>query len=120
MSKSRHSYDDFEELDTNEYPVCGIGKFESEPPWVPALWDRAMGGFSDVSVHDGSMVIDGFRLDDGLAALTGLEAAEDRYVCLWSDDQGFVSHMVMTQDELYACEGMDVGEFDDLGGESGF
>lgn len=119
MSKSfNRDFDD--EYDTTEYGlISNPGKFESEPAWVPALWDRAMGGFSDVSVHDGSMAIDGFRLDSALAALTGLEPDPSKLVCLWSDDNGFVSHMLMTEDELYACEGMD---FDDIefGGESGY
>ena len=127
--------DDFEDLDTNEYPVqvSGNGKFEGEPPWIPQLWDRVMSGFSDVSVHDGSMAIDAFRLDSGLASLTGLTADPDKYVCLWSDDNGFVSHMVMSEEELYACEGMpvedegfidymenDTFEYDEIGGEGGY
>lgn len=125
MSKSNHVTPD-DEYDTNEYGVISNpGKFESEPPWVPQLWDRVMSGFSDVSVHDGSMAIDAFRLDSGLAALTGLEPDPDRFVCLWSDDNGFVSHMLMSEDELYQCEGMPVEdegfhEYMEMGGESGF
>jgi hypothetical protein len=70
-----------------------------------------MSGFSDVSVHDGSMAIDGFKLTESMAALTGLEANPDNYICLWSDDHGFVSHMVMTEEMLLGCE------TDDYGGE---
>lgn len=133
MGKTYKDYEDFEELDTNEYGVIkNPGKFEGEPAWVPQLWDRAMNGFSDISVHDGSMAIDGFRLDSGLAALVGLDADPKRYVCLWSSDDGFVSHMLMTEEELHACEGMpvedegfldymseDTFEYHDLGGEGG-
>lgn len=102
-------FEDFDELDTNEYGIIkNPGKFEGEPGWLPQLWDRVQSGFSDVSVHDGSMVIDAFRLDSGLASLTGLDENPTNFVCLWSDDNGFVSHMVMTEEELYACEGMPV------------
>ncbi len=109
MSRTRSR--DFDTDDTDFTVTNGIimnpGKFEQEPSWVPMLWDRVLGGFSDVSVHDGTMAIDAFRLDSNLAALTGLEPSPGRVLCLWSDDNGFVNHMVMTEDELHACEGQD-------------
>lgn len=132
MSKTFHDNDFDDELDTDEYGVIvNPGKFEGEPSWVKQLWDRALSGFSDETVHDGSMAIDAFKLDAGLAALTGLDASPDHYICLWSDDNGSVNHMLMTQDQLFACEGMPVEDEGfheymendntiDLGGESGY
>lgn len=107
------------------------GKFEGEPSWIPMLWDRALAGFSDVSVHDGSMAIDGFKLDSNMAILTGLEPKPGHFLCLWSDDQGFISHMIMSEEQLHDCEGMDIGAGDyvnyddpfdgpDIGGEAGY
>lgn len=132
MSKTFHN-DDFEdEFDTDEYGIISNpGKFEGEPSWVTQLWDRALGGFADETVHDGTMAIDAFKLDANLATLTGLDASPDHYICLWSDDNGFVNHMLMTQDQLFACEGMPVEDEGfleymendnhiDLGGESGY
>lgn len=125
----RPKFDDEFECDDRNL-ITSPGKFEAEPAWVPLLWDRVMSGFSDESVHDGSMAIDGFNLTPEIAALTGLEAHPDRLVCLWSDDQGFVSHMIMTREEFNQCEGFDIGEGDycnsladfdyDYGGEAGF
>lgn len=97
------TYDDEYEYDLSEN-IKSPGKFEGNPPWVPLLWDRVMSGFSDISLHDGTMAIDAFRLDKEIAALTGLEADPGRYVALWSSDDGFVSHMVMSEDEINACE----------------
>lgn len=96
--------DNFEDEATGQYTPVPSG----DPEWVSQLWDRVQGGFSDVSVHDGSMVIDAFRLDSGLASLTGYAENPNNYVCLWSDERGFVSHMIMTEQELYQCEGMPV------------
>lgn len=85
-----------------------LGKFESEPDWVELLWDRVLSGFSDKSVYDGSLAIDGFRLDAEIAALTGYDLDETKMVCLWENDQGFVSHAVLSEVQLDECEGMDV------------
>ncbi len=114
------SFDDDFEYDESDN-IVSPGKFEQEPAWVPLLWDRVLSGFSDVSLHDGSMAIDAFKLDDGIAALTGMQADPTRYVALWESDNGFVTHMLMTKDELDACEPCDA-DFDgyDLGGESDY
>lgn len=109
--------------------IVSPGKFEGEPAWILTLWDMVLGGMADVSVHDGTMAIDGFELDERTAALVGMEARPGHYVCLWSDDQGFVSHIVMSEQELNNCEGFDVPDGDsdlfvdsdfDYGGESGY
>lgn len=90
--------------------ITNPGKYEGEPSWVPTLHELVMAGMADHSVHDGSMAIDAFELDADTARLTGLDARADVYVCLWTDDQGFVNHMLMTENELFACEGFDVEE----------
>lgn len=84
------------------------GKFEGEPEWILTLWEMVMSGMADESVHDGSTAYDAFKLDAKTAALTGYPQRNDAYVVLWSDSQGFVSHMTMTEDQLFACEGFDV------------
>jgi len=114
-------YDD--EYDYNESNnITSKGKFEGCPAWVPMLWDRALSGFSDVSVHDGTMAIDAFKLDENIASLTGLEPDPNRYVALWESDDGFVTHMVMTEAELHNVEcALDDDDFGflDFGGEGG-
>lgn len=87
-----------------------IGKFEGEPHWVELLWERALSGFSDEQVYDGSLQIDGFKIDANISELTGYDIDETRYVCLWENDDGFVSHMVLSYDELISCEGFHVEE----------
>jgi hypothetical protein len=108
------------------------GKFESEPSWVELLWDLAMAGFSDKTVHDGSLTFDGFVIDYKMAELTGYSEDPDRYIVLWENDDGFVSHTVLSSQELDNIEGFDLDEdtghwmpgidpeFDELGGEDGF
>jgi hypothetical protein len=114
--------------------MSGLGKFEGEPHWVELLWDRALSGFSDKNVCDGSLVIEGFALTAEIASLTGYDENPFKYVCLWENDQGFVSHTVLTETQLDECEGMDVDwldeptseyyvagvdeEWDELGGET--
>lgn len=94
--------------------IVSPGKFEGEPEWILKLYEMVMDGRADESVHDGSMVIDAFRLDASMARLTGLDAQPDHYVCIWSDDAGFVSHKVMSETQLFECEGMIPHEnFDD-------
>lgn len=107
-----------------------FGKFEGEPFWVELLWDRALSGFSDMNVWDGTNAIDGFRLDAEIAALTGYDVDHGRYVCLWENDQGFVSHTTLSYQELIDCEGFELDtptedftpgvdpDFDEMGGES--
>lgn len=105
-----------------------VGKFEGEPSWVELLWQRACSGFSDECVYDGSLQFDGFKIDASIAELTGYDLDETRYIVLWENDQGFVSHDTMTYDELISCEGfsveqpttdyMPLDEYSDLGGES--
>jgi hypothetical protein len=90
--------------------IVSPGKFEGEPAWVPTLHELVLAGMADHSVHDGSMAIDAFELDADTARMTGLDARPGVYVCLWTDDQGFVNHMIMTENELFACEGFDVEE----------
>ena len=113
------------EIDVDDYKfdengiITTPGKFQGEPGWILQLWEKVMGGFADESVHDGSTAYDAFKLTDEMALLTGYPARSDAYVVLWSDDKGFVSHMTMTEDMLFACEGNDtteyfvVDEFDD-------
>lgn len=113
MSKSNR-FDPDADYTVTDGLIANPGKFQGEPFWLPMLWDRVMNGFSDKSVHDGSMAIDGFRLDANLCALTGMDVAPGSFLCLWSDDQGFVSHMVMTEQELNDCEGFDLGAGDYL------
>lgn len=113
-------YDDEYEVSEDSNSIVSPGQFEGNPPWVPLLWDRVLSGFSDISLHDGSMAIDAFVLDNEIAALTGLSPDPTRFVALWKSDDGFVTHMVMSKDELDACEPGDTDEFDylDFGGEA--
>jgi hypothetical protein len=103
----------------NNGVITNPGKFEGEPPWVPLLWDRVLSGFSDKSVHDGTMAIDAFALDDSIAALTGMRPTPGSFIALWSSDDGFVSHMIMSEDELDQCEGFDVPDFEEMEFDSG-
>lgn len=90
--------------------IVSPGKFEGEPEWVVTLWEMVLNGMADESVHDGTMVIDAFKLDAEMARITGLEPSREHYVCLWSSDQGFVSHKVLTETQLFECEGFVVTE----------
>ena len=92
--------------------IVSPGKFEGEPEWMPDLWDRILGGFSDVSLHDGTTAYDAFRLTDEIAALTGYRARPDTYVVIWSDEKGFISHMTMDQGALDAIESHHESELD--------
>lgn len=94
-----------------------MSKFEGEPDWVSVLWDRANGGFADDSVYDGSLQFDGFKITAAIAELTGYSEDETRYVVLYENDDGFVSHTTMSSDEFFTCEGFDVegeGDNDDF------
>lgn len=84
--------------------IVSPGKFEGEPAWMLDLWDRVMSGFSDISLHDGSTAFDAFEIDQEIADLTGYRPRPGTYVVVWSDDNGFVSHMVMDQATLDAIE----------------
>lgn len=109
-----------------------LGKFSGEPFWVAMLWDRVLSGFSDKSVYDGSLAIDGFQLTPEIAELTGYSADPGRFVVLWESDDGFVNHTTLTSQELDDCEGFSVEEptgdwmpgvdpdFDEIGGEAGY
>jgi hypothetical protein len=88
--------------------IVSPGKFEGEPEWILTLHEMVMSGMADHSVHDGTMAIDAFALDERISVLTGKPVTEDAYVCLWTDDNGFVNHMVMSENELFACEGFDI------------
>jgi hypothetical protein len=111
-------YDDEYEVSEESNSITSPGKFQGNPPWVPLLWDRVQSGFSDISLHDGSMAIDAFRLDKEIAALTGLEPNPGAYVALWQSDDGFVTHMVMSEDEINACEpDTDDFEYLEFGGD---
>ena len=97
-----------QEYEIKDGVIVSPGKFEGEPAWILTLWDMVMGGMADESVHDGTTAYDAFRLDEKTAELTGYPARQDAYVVLWSDSQGFISHMTMTEDQLFACEGFEV------------
>jgi hypothetical protein len=99
-----------DEYEIKDGIIVTPGKFEGEPEWVLTLWDMVLGGMADESVHDGTTAYDAFRLDARTAVLTGYDVRPDAYVVLWSDSQGFVSHMLMTEDQLFACEGFDIEE----------
>lgn len=75
------------------------GKFEGEPSWILKLWSMIQNGNSDESLHDGTTAYDAFLLDEELMGITGLEAP-DHYIVVWCDDQGFVNHMVMSEEEI--------------------
>lgn len=106
--------------------------FESEPSFVRNLWVRALAGKADESVYDGSNLIYGFELTPELSEETGYIADGSQYVCLWQNDEGYVSHLVMSYNDLCACEGFvdevtqeyyhDYDHFDDdymdMGGEA--
>lgn len=90
--------------DTEEYKVrngliVSPGKFESEPYWMPTLYEMVLGGMADESLHDGTTAYDAFKLDSDLSILTGLPV-QDAFLVIWSDEQGFVNHMIMNQNEL--------------------
>lgn len=90
--------------DTEEFKVVnGIiknpGKFEGEPYWMPTLWDMVLGGMADESLHDGTTAYDAFKVDSDLSIMTGLPV-QDAFLVIWSDEQGFVNHMIMNQNEL--------------------
>lgn len=90
--------------------IVSPGKFEGEPEWMPTLWDMVLGSMADKSVHDGTTAYDGFELDDDMAKLTGLEAKEGIYIVVWSDEQGFVSHMLLSESQLDDMEGISVDD----------
>lgn len=99
---------EIEKYETNdEGIITSPGKFEGEPEWIVTLYEMVLNGMADESVHDGTMVIDAFKLDAEMARLTGLEESSEHYVCLWSNDQGFVSHKVLTENQVFECEGFD-------------
>lgn len=92
--------------------IVSPGKFEGEPAWILDLWERVLNSEADVSLHDRSTAFDAFEIDDEIAALTGYRARQGTYVVLWSDDNGFVSHMVMDQAALDALESCDTADFE--------
>lgn len=63
------------------------GKFEGEPPWVPALWH----GDLDYDFFDGDMPVSRVEVDAELVA-DWPELANDRgrIIFLWESSQGFV------------------------------
>lgn len=88
------------------------GKFEGEPYWMPTIWDMVLGGMADESLHDGSTAYDAFKMDSELSIMTGLPVTEGSFLVIWSDERGFVNHMIMTQLEIDNLE--PVGEDPDL------
>ena len=84
--------------------ILSPGRFQNEPEWITELWDLILSGMSDVSLHDGSTAYDAFEIDQEIADLTGYRPREGSYVVIWSNDQGFVTHMVMDQAALDAIE----------------
>lgn len=90
--------------------ITSPGKFEGEPHWMPTLWEMVLGSMADRSLHDGTTAYDAFEMDSDLEKLTGLEAKPDTYIVVWSDQQGFVSHMIMTENEV---ENLEVTDPDD-------
>lgn len=98
--------------DSEDYKVVnGIivtpGKFEGEPYWMPTIWEMVLGGMADESLHDGSTAYDAFKIDAELSILTGLKVQPDVYLVIWSDEQGFVNHMIQTKNELDNIEPVD-------------
>lgn len=79
--------------------IVSPGKFEGEPYWMPTLWDMVLGGMADESLHDGTTAYDAFKVDSDLSIMTGLPV-QDAFLVIWSDEQGFVNHMIMNQNEL--------------------
>lgn len=80
--------------------IVSPGKFEGEPAWILKLYDMVMDGMADDSINDGNLVIDCFKLDAEMSAITGLPAQPDVFVCVWSNGAGFVSHAVKTAGQL--------------------
>jgi hypothetical protein len=91
--------DEIEEYKVRDGIIVSPGKFEGEPYWMPTLYDMVLGGMADESIHDGSTAYDAFKIDSNLSILTGLKV-QDAYLVIWSDDNGFINHMIMNQNEL--------------------
>lgn len=95
--------------------IVSTGKFEGEPLWILDLWERVLSGGSDISLHDRSTAFDCFKLTQDIADLTGYRPRDDAYVVIWSDDKGFVSHMVMDQASVDALEAPELdSDFDNI------
>jgi hypothetical protein len=80
--------------------IVNCGRFEGEPHWMVTLHEMCLGGMSDETLHDGTTAYDCFALDARMAALTGLEAQADAFIVVWTDDQGFVSHMILNREQM--------------------
>jgi hypothetical protein len=105
--------DEIEEYKVRDGIIVSPGKFEGEPYWMPTLYDMVLGGMADESIHDGSTAYDAFKIDSNLSILTGLKV-QDAYLVIWSDDNGFINHMIMNQNELDNLEPVTLDDEPDL------
>ncbi len=76
--------------------VTSPGKFEGEPWWIVALWDRALDGFANATTDDGDVTFSHFYVDSDqeLAEVSGIATDRPREILVWEDENGFVRHVV--------------------------
>ena len=67
--------------------IVSLGKFESEPLYIPYFWDMYLNGFADDD--DGESLTFEVTIEDREQFP---ELANVRHVFIWETDQGFVGH----------------------------
>lgn len=73
------------ELQVRDGRIVSPGKFEGEPLYAPALYDRLMEGFADFSDEGGDVI----EVDDELRAEFPEIRADVAAFLLWTSEQGF-------------------------------
>jgi hypothetical protein len=115
---------DIENLKVVNGFVTTPGKFEGEPEWIIPLFEMTLSGLSDETLHDGTTAYDAFQCTEEMERLTGVPAKDGNYIVLWSDSQGFLSHMIMDEQMMNNLESFHVEEptleYFDTGAIQGF
>lgn len=88
------------------------GKFEGEPQYIPAFWERALGGEADEEIcdhgpggddeDDGGPLISLFLLDSADPPVLEGDAKPGDYLAVWERSDGFVCSNILTPAEYTA------------------
>jgi hypothetical protein len=81
--------------------VSTPGKFEGEPWYVVALWERTLEGRAEHSEYDGDTEISSFMLTSALREIIDFDRTDPRaWISLWEREDGFVVHALRMDDEV--------------------